>query len=379
MKHSPKYEKLGFPPLIYPGKGSSKNKITNCKEILASAMNRPGMFIDKEWGVYPELINWSREQLGWLVDKATEALAKDPVMVELGERTGNIVCIGDIHGNLDRLLYLMSEVNFRKDRYLVFLGDLIDRHDQDVEVLTLIFMLKIMYPKRVFILMGNHEAYKIIECHPHRLPDTLPRYLYFGHNNWGGNHKLYNTLGVKKDNPEDDDWHINDDSEKTEEDDWEGSEKDQAYDKKCNEFEKIIEKEYDVNGLLEKYYAAFSKLPLMVRTKNRIITAHGAPMRTGELPKRRDRETILDVCWGCPGDPQYEGRTAGSYSFDEAILTKLLAKYKASVFICGHNDDVKKMFHNKCVMIDGAMARASLSRDMGKREGSDVEVIKWNG
>eukprot|EP01062_Namystynia_karyoxenos_P020513 TRINITY_DN1775_c0_g2_i1.p1 TRINITY_DN1775_c0_g2~~TRINITY_DN1775_c0_g2_i1.p1 ORF type:complete len:605 (+),score=191.39 TRINITY_DN1775_c0_g2_i1:88-1815(+) len=70
---------------------------------------------------------------------------------------------GDIHGNffdlhyfLDRLI-AFGEIKCSAASFL-FLGDYVDRGDNGIEVAAYLFGLKILAPRKVFLLRGNHES-----------------------------------------------------------------------------------------------------------------------------------------------------------------------------------------------------------------------------
>ncbi|KRX01807.1 Insulin-like growth factor binding protein, N-terminal [Pseudocohnilembus persalinus] len=69
-----------------------------------------------------------------------------------------VTCIGDIHGQFIDLQEIFQVGGHVPLTNYLFLGDYVDRGPQSVEVITLLFLLKIKYPERVTILRGNHET-----------------------------------------------------------------------------------------------------------------------------------------------------------------------------------------------------------------------------
>lgn len=67
----------------------------------------------------------------------------------------NIYAIGDIHGEFDKLLKLISLLNLKKEDLLVFLGDYIDRGKKSFEVIEYLYELNKKY--NCIFLRGNHE------------------------------------------------------------------------------------------------------------------------------------------------------------------------------------------------------------------------------
>jgi len=96
---------------------------------------------------------------------------------------------GDIHGQLGDLMSLfkrfgypdanIGDIAFYK---YVFLGDFVDRGHKCLEIMCLLLALKIKYPRRVFLIRGNHECHAMNEMYGfyheindrlHPNPDTL--------------------------------------------------------------------------------------------------------------------------------------------------------------------------------------------------------------
>jgi protein phosphatase len=90
-----------------------------------------------------------------------EELVKEPHVVEV---RGPSRLFGDIHGQLLDLLQFFLLYG-SPDHYLgsrdvthVFLGDFVDRGFYSLEVLMLLFSLKILNPSSIVLVRGNHES-----------------------------------------------------------------------------------------------------------------------------------------------------------------------------------------------------------------------------
>ena len=77
---------------------------------------------------------------------------------------------GDVHGQLRDLLLLFAHHGFPSHHggdvelaAYVFNGDWVDRGHHQLDVVALMFALKVLYPARVFLVRGNHEFRSINE------------------------------------------------------------------------------------------------------------------------------------------------------------------------------------------------------------------------
>ncbi len=92
---------------------------------------------------------------------------------------GDAIVVGDLHGDLKSLMYILEESDFlgkiknMDDVLLIFLGDYGDRGVHSPEVYYVILKLKEMFPERVILMRGNHEGPPDLLASPHDLPVHL--------------------------------------------------------------------------------------------------------------------------------------------------------------------------------------------------------------
>jgi len=125
-----------------------------------------------------------------LVESVTERLANERGQVGKLQIMGRLVVfppsgeatvVGDIHGDLESLRYVLSDCGFiekarkGKDTHLVFLGDYGDRGAYSPEVYYVVLRLKEQFPEKVILMRGNHEGPRDLLAYPHDLPVHLRR------------------------------------------------------------------------------------------------------------------------------------------------------------------------------------------------------------
>lgn len=95
-------------------------------------------------------------------------------MEKLLELTPDIptVFVGDTHGDIETTKKVIENYPLEHNR-LVFLGDYVDRGFESRENIDYLLSLKLNYKDRIYLLMGNHEAYSVIKCSPSNFWDSL--------------------------------------------------------------------------------------------------------------------------------------------------------------------------------------------------------------
>ncbi|XP_028207164.1 serine/threonine-protein phosphatase 7-like isoform X2 [Glycine soja] len=71
----------------------------------------------------------------------------------------SVVVVGDVHGQLHDLLFLLRDAGFpSRDRIFVFNGDYVDRGAWGLETFLLLLAWKVFMPHNIYLLRGNHES-----------------------------------------------------------------------------------------------------------------------------------------------------------------------------------------------------------------------------
>ncbi|KAM0983716.1 hypothetical protein ACFX2C_011226 [Malus domestica] len=96
-----------------------------------------------------------------LVISASNILHKEAncVLIDRLGSESTVVVVGDIHGQLHDLLFLLNDAGFpSENRLFVFNGDYVDRGAWGLETFLILLAWKVFLPKSVYLLRGNHES-----------------------------------------------------------------------------------------------------------------------------------------------------------------------------------------------------------------------------
>lgn len=95
------------------------------------------------------------ESSGFLFAGAKSVFLSQPNLLKL---QGPIILVGDLHGKYFDLIRIFSKYGFPDRVNYLFLGDYIDRGSDGLDIVYLLFALKIKFPENIFLLRGNHEC-----------------------------------------------------------------------------------------------------------------------------------------------------------------------------------------------------------------------------
>lgn len=107
-------------------------------------------YIDK-----PFRFNITSDVMINLSKKVIDIFKEEKNMLEI---SAPINLFGDIHGQYLDMVRFLKMTGLPPNQKFLFLGDYVDRGPNSIEVVALLFAMKILYPDKVFILRGNHEC-----------------------------------------------------------------------------------------------------------------------------------------------------------------------------------------------------------------------------
>ncbi len=118
------------------------------------------------------------EEASHLLEKENGKVGKFTVIGRLVkiEPSGEALVVGDLHGDLESLIHILRESSFLQtmsqnaDSVMIFLGDYGDRGEYSAEIYYTLLRLKLLYPKQIILMRGNHEGPKDLLPSPHDLP-----------------------------------------------------------------------------------------------------------------------------------------------------------------------------------------------------------------
>jgi protein phosphatase len=218
--------------------------------------------------------------------------------------TGEALIIGDLHGDLESLIEILTSSKFLDklsqdiNATMIFLGDYGDRGPLSAEVYYTLLKLKMHFPRQIILMRGNHEGPEDLLASPHDLP-------------WQFQAKF-------------------------------GSDWENAY----NEIFKLFNCLYNAVIVEERYLLIHGGLPLQAKTMEDLAYAH----------KRHPKESLLeDMLWSDPNEtvgetcasPRGAGRLFGRKVTDEA-----LQGFGVQILIRGHEPCMEgyKINHNGKVL-----------------------------
>ncbi len=116
--------------------------------LLKELIKDPETASDLNFSVVSEILKESQSILG-----------KEDLLINLNPKDNEeVYVIGDIHGSLECLIQLYNIIKTNEPEYVVFLGDIVDRGQFQLECLLFILSLKLLKPKTYYLLRGNHET-----------------------------------------------------------------------------------------------------------------------------------------------------------------------------------------------------------------------------
>jgi len=111
---------------------------------------------DSDWTCEVERQQKLGQAIKTLAHAAMDVISAEPTLLEASVP---VKVFGDIHGQFRDMLLLLGDFGFPEEDgpTFIFNGDWVDRGKHQLEVICLIFALKLAFPSEVKLVRGNHE------------------------------------------------------------------------------------------------------------------------------------------------------------------------------------------------------------------------------
>jgi hypothetical protein len=105
----------------------------------------------------------TKEEIKELLNEAEKMFAEEANLIQL--ESGRIIFVGDTHGDFEATEKIIHGY-LKPENKLVFLGDYVDRGPASLENINFLLRQKIEHPDSLFLLVGNHEGYAVVDFRP---------------------------------------------------------------------------------------------------------------------------------------------------------------------------------------------------------------------
>jgi serine/threonine-protein phosphatase PP1 catalytic subunit len=105
------------------------------------------------------------ENISKILKTVKNVFEEENIVLEFDSENNSedIYVIGDIHGNFETLMKLIDLISKNNPKFVIFLGDIVDRGPKQFECLLIVLALKILFPLKYYLLKGNHETLEMNE------------------------------------------------------------------------------------------------------------------------------------------------------------------------------------------------------------------------
>lgn len=165
------FKKVALHQLIEESKklgAGFQNETTGFSEDVATLLDifLPGLMSPHDYANKPQFM-FKREEVAYLCSEVIKVLSKESVVLRL---MYPIKIFGSLYGQYQDMMRLFSAFGAPNDTFnsgdidkfdYLFLGNFVDRGSYSLEVICLLFALKLRHPEQIHLIRGAHEDPKV--------------------------------------------------------------------------------------------------------------------------------------------------------------------------------------------------------------------------